>query len=68
MRGEKPLPRRFRVALRCRLDAGILDDRFDRVASEVTGQLLFEVTAIPKRHVVKKVSGIVLIRRSTRRR
>jgi hypothetical protein len=38
MRGEERLPRRRRAALRSWLDAVVLEDRFDRVASDVVAE------------------------------
>ena len=40
MRGEERLPGRLRAALRCRLNAVILEDRFDRVACDVVAEAL----------------------------
>jgi len=40
MRGEERLPRHVRAALRCRLNAVILEDRFDRVAGDVVTETL----------------------------
>ncbi len=40
MSGEECLPGHVRAALRCRLDAVILEDRFDRVAGDVAAETL----------------------------
>jgi len=47
MRREKRLPRRFRAALRCRLDTVIFENRFDRVAGEVMPEM-FQPAADPR--------------------
>jgi hypothetical protein len=38
--GQERLPGRFRAALRCRLDAVVFEDRFDRVARHVVAETL----------------------------
>src|ERR1700730_7054053 len=38
--GQARLPGRFRAALRCRLDAVVFEDRFDRVARHVVAETL----------------------------
>ena len=40
MSGEERLPRRLRAALRCGLDAVVLEDRFDRVPGDVVAEVL----------------------------
>jgi hypothetical protein len=43
-RGEECLPRHLRTAFRCRLDAVVLQDRFDRVPRDVVAEVLQPAT------------------------